>query len=96
MLKYKAQWVIHSYKQQEDINFTEIFVTIVQSGFYQIILILCTLLDYEIRYINVVTVFFYSLFAEEIYMELPYGYKEESYVYHLNKTLYNLKQTPCI
>ena len=40
---------------------------------------------------NVVTAFFYSLLAEEIYIELPHNYKEEGYVCHLNKALYGLK-----
>ena len=43
---------------------------------------------------NIVTAFFYSLLAEEIYIELPYGYEEEGYVCCLNKVLYGLKQTP--
>ena len=37
---------------------------------------------------------FYGLFAEEIYMELPYDYEEEDYVCCLNKALYGLKQAP--
>ena len=49
------------------------------------------LLNYEVRYINVITVFFYRFFVEEIYIELPHGYKEEDYVYYFNKTLYDLK-----
>ena len=41
---------------------------------------------------NVITAFLYDLFAEEIYIELPYSYKEKGYVCHLNKALYGLKQ----
>ena len=51
------------------------------------------LLSYEIKYINIITIFFYSFFAEEIYIELPYNYKEEGYVCYFNKTLYDFKQT---
>ena len=60
------------------------------------ILALCTLLGYEVRHMNVVTAFFYSLLAEEIYMKLPYDYEEEDYVCCLNKALYGLKQAPHI
>ena len=40
------------------------------------------LLNYEVKHINVITVFLYSLFTKEIYIKLPYGYKEEDYFYH--------------
>ena len=50
------------------------------------------LLSYEVRYMNVITIFLYNFLAEEIYMELFYNYKKESYVCCLNKTLYNFKQ----
>ena len=54
---------------------------------------LCMLLGYEVKHMNVITIFLYRLFAEEIYMKLPHNYKEEGYVCHLNKALYDLKQT---
>ena len=60
------------------------------------ILALCALLEYEVRHMNVITAFLYRLLAEEIYMELPYDYKEEGYVCHLNKALYGLKQALCV
>ena len=60
------------------------------------ILALCMLLSYEVRYINVITAFLYSLLAEEIYMKLPHDYKEESYICCLNKALYGLKQASCM
>ena len=60
------------------------------------ILALCALLGYEVRHMDVVTAFLYGLLAEEIYMELPHGYKEEGYVCHLNKALYGLKQASCV
>ena len=56
------------------------------------ILALYALLGYEVKHINVITVFLYNLLAEEIYMKLLHDYEEESYVCRLNKTLYGLKQ----
>ena len=56
------------------------------------ILALCTFLDYKVKHINMITAFLYSLLIEEIYMKLPHNYKEENYICHLNKTLYDLKQ----
>ena len=94
VLKHKAWWVIHGYKQQEGIDFIETFTTVVQSDSYQTILALCVLLGYEVRHMDVITAFLYRLLAEEIYMELPHSYKEEGYVCHLNKALYGLKQAP--
>ena len=60
------------------------------------ILALYTLLDYEVRHMNIVTTFLYSLLAEEIYLKLFHNYEKEDYVCHLNKALYNLKQAPCM
>ena len=60
------------------------------------ILALYTLLKYEVKHINVITAFLYRLLAEEIYIELPYNYEEEDYVCHLNKALYDFKQTLCV
>ena len=57
---------------------------------------LYTLLEYKVRHINVITAFLYRFLAEEIYIELPHDYKEESYVCCLNKTLYDLKQISCV
>ena len=72
------------------------FTTVVWSDFYWMILALYTLLGYKVRYMNIITAFFYRFFAEEIYIKLPHGYKEEDYVCCLNKTLYGLKQASCV
>ena len=43
-----------------------------------------------------ITIFFYSFLAKEIYMKLPHNYKKEGYVCCLNKILYDLKQASCV
>ena len=55
------------------------------------IFVFCVLQSYEARYINVITIFLYSFFIEEIYMKLPHDYEEEDYICCFNKILYNLK-----
>lgn len=52
--------------------------------------------DHELHQMDVPTAFLWADVEEDIFMELPEGYREgkEGYVCHLKKSLYGLKQAP--
>ena len=63
----------------------------------QVILGLIARLNLELENMDVKTIFFHGDLNEEMYMELPEGFKvsgKENLVCKLKKSLYGLKQSP--
>ena len=91
-VKYKAQWVIYSYKQWEGIDYTETFISVVHTNSWRLVLILCILHNFSIHHYNVVTVFLNIMFDESLYIIYLMRFEVKNQVLKLLKTLYNLKQ----
>ncbi len=59
VLKYKAIWVAHGFKQQEGIDFAETFAVVVKLMFYKCLFGVSVKRGYRIRQMDVVTAFLY-------------------------------------
>lgn len=69
MLKYKAIWVAHSYKQEKKLDFVEIFTTVVEPMSYKCFFAVGVKRGYWICHIDIVTAFFYNFLDKVIYWE---------------------------
>ena len=67
--KFKAKLIIRKFFQMYDINYTNIFVSIVKYDILRLFLIIVTLKDLKCHQVNVNNVFIKSFLKEMIYMK---------------------------
>ena len=94
---YKARLVAKVYAQTEGVDYNEVFSPVVKHSSIRILLALVAQLDLELVQMDVKTAFLHRDLEEEIYMNLPDGFKvagKEKMVCKLEKSLYGLKQSP--
>ena len=95
ILKYKARWVAHGYKQEEGLDYVETFAAVVKPMSYKCLFAVGVKRSYRIRHMDVVTAFLYGFLDEVIYVEQPHLFVTElDKVCKLIKALYGLKQAP--
>ena len=95
ILKYKARWVAHGFKQEEGVDFVETFAAVVKPMSYKCLFGVSVKCGYKIRQMDVVTAFLYGFLDEIIYIEQPHLFELNSeLVCRLRKALYGLKQAP--
>jgi hypothetical protein len=95
--RYKARLVAQGFTQKEGIDYHETFAPVVKYKSLRIILALANLLNYEIKQMDVVTAFLNAKLDEDVYMQVPQGFKhwgDSSYILKLHKSLYGTKQAP--
>ena len=94
---YKARLVIKGFTQNECINFTEIFSSMVRHSFLRILWPLVVVNDMHLEQMDVKTTFLHGELDEMIVMRQLEGYvnpEKLDYACHLKKSLYGLKQSP--
>ena len=57
ILKYKARWVVHGYKQKYGLDYEDTFATVVKPMSYKALIALSALRGLKIRQMDVVTAF---------------------------------------
>ena len=94
ILKYKARWVVHSFKQQEGLDYKDTFAAVIKPISYKTMMAVEVKKGYRIRHIDVVTVFLYGYLDELIYVEQPHLFiTNPGQVCRLRKALYGLRQS---
>ena len=95
ILKDEGRWVAHIFKQEESIEFGEIFAANVKPMSYKCLLRISVKRGYQILQMDIVTAFLYKFLDEVIYIEQSHRFKlPPEFVCYLRKVLYTLKQTP--
>lgn len=97
ILKYKARWVVHGYKQQEGLDYVDTFATVVKPVSYKALFGIGVKRGLTIRHMDVVTAFLYGFLDEAIYIIQPTLFEVkglQDLVCLLRKALYGLKQAP--
>ena len=92
--RYKARLVAKGFRQQEGVNFEEIFSPIVKMTTLHMMLGLATKENLELVLLDVKTTFLHGELDEETYMAQPKGFAKhgkEHLVCRLKKSLYGLK-----
>jgi hypothetical protein len=97
VIKYKARWVVKGFEQEEGVDYNETFASVVKPMSYKALFAIAAALDWEIEQMDVKTAFLYGSVKEDIYVEQPTGFADDSgKVCKLNRALYGLKQSPRI
>jgi hypothetical protein len=93
--KYKARLVAKGYSQQEGIDYDETFSPVVKFNSIRIILAIAVNNNMLLHQMDVKTAFLNGKIDEELYMEQPEGFSNETkQVCKLQRSLYGLKQAP--
>lgn len=93
---YKSRLTPKGFQQKEGVDYFETFA---RTGMYKTMrigLVLAAKWDHELDQLDVPTAFLNAEVDEDVYMELPEGYRagKEHLVCKLRKSLYGLKQAP--
>lgn len=95
ILKYKARWIAHGFKQEEGLDFVETFAAVVKPMSYKCLFEVSVKRGYKIRQMDVMTAFLYGFLDEVIYVEQPHLFElDPELVCRLRKVFYGLKQAP--
>ena len=94
--QHKARLTPKGFRQKEGVDYFEVFA---RTGMYKSMragLAMTAKWDHELDQLDVPTAFLNADVEEEVFMELPDGYRDgkEHLVCKLNKSLYGLKQAP--
>ena len=95
ILKYKARWVVHAFKQKEGLDYLDTFATVVKPVSYKTLMGISVKRRLSIYHMDMVTAFLYGFLDESIYVIQPTLFERgENKVCLLPKALYGLKQSP--
>jgi Reverse transcriptase (RNA-dependent DNA polymerase) len=95
--RYKARLVAKGYTQTYGVDFQETFSPVAKLNSVRVLLSLAANLDWPLHQFDVKNAFLHGDLKEEIYMDIPPGYRYPEAtrkVCKLEKALYGLKQSP--
>ncbi len=92
--KYKARMTPKGYMQKEGIDFFEVFANTGKYKSMRLLLSLAACGDLELCQLDVPQAFTQADLNEEVYMDMPEGFRINGMVCKLKKALYGLKQAP--
>jgi hypothetical protein len=94
--RFKARVCAKGYKQQQGVDFEEVFAPVSRQSTVRALLTIAAVRDLEVEQLDVKIAFLNGDLEEEIWMEQPKGYEVggKETACHLKKALYGLKQAP--
>ena len=80
MIKYKTHWCAHEFTQEYDINYEEMFTSVIKSVTFKLIFSKAALKDLKLEQINMIITFLNSLVKNDlaVYVKQPSEYKKEN------------------
>lgn len=92
--RFKARYVAKGFSQVQGLDYDETFAPVVQYDSLRLLLAISANKRWKPRQLDIKTAFLYGILNEEIYMQLPEGFRKEDHVARLNRCIYGLKQSP--
>jgi hypothetical protein len=97
MNRYKARLVAKGYAQTYGINYEETYSPVAKMTIVRTTIVMAATKGWSLHQMDVKNAFLHGDLHEEVYMEQPPGYVDQTHpilVCRLKKALYGLKQTP--
>ena len=82
------------YQQVEGINFFETFAPVVQWSTIRLLLVLSQPLQFSTAQVDYTAAFVQAKIDEDVYVQMPRGFRKEKTISKLRRSLYGLKQIP--
>lgn len=95
--KLKARLVAKGFNQEEGIDYLETYNLVVRTHTVRLILHVASVMNWELKQMDVKNAFLHGDLTETVYMKQPTGFVDKSKPDHvclLHKSLYGLKQSP--
>jgi hypothetical protein len=95
--RYKAHWVLHGFTQRHCVNYDETFSHVVKLTTVCTVLSLALSRDWPIHQLDIKNAFLHGTLTDTVYYTHPTRFFDTTQldlVFHLNKSLYSLKQAP--
>lgn len=97
--KFKAQYVAMGNTQVPGVDYGDTFAPTGKPSSLRILVAVAAVMGWEIHQMDAVTAFLNGILSEELYVEIPEGYRKQEWrnkVWLMNKSLYGFKQSPKI
>ncbi|GKC76850.1 putative ribonuclease H-like domain-containing protein, partial [Tanacetum coccineum] len=97
MIRNKARLVAHGHRQEEDIDYEEVFAPVARIEAIRLFLAYASFMGFLVYQMDVKSAFLYGTIKEEFYVTQPPGFKDPdnpNKVYKVVKALYGLHQAP--
>ncbi|GKE59306.1 putative ribonuclease H-like domain-containing protein, partial [Tanacetum coccineum] len=97
VVRNKAMLVAQGYRQEEGIDYDEVFAPVARIEAIRIFLAFASYMGFIVYQIDVKSAFLYGTIDEEVYVSRPLGFVDPKFpkkVYKVEKALYGLHQAP--
>ncbi|GJT70897.1 retrovirus-related pol polyprotein from transposon TNT 1-94, partial [Tanacetum coccineum] len=97
VVRNKARLVAQGYKQEDDIDYDEVFAPVARVEAIRLFLAFASFMNFHVYQMDVKSVFLYGTIKEEVYVCQPPGFMDPDFpnkVYKVEKALYGLHQAP--
>ncbi|GJU41601.1 putative ribonuclease H-like domain-containing protein [Tanacetum coccineum] len=97
MIRNKARLVAQGHKQEEGIDYKEVFAPVARIEAIRLFLAYASFMGFLVYQMDVKSAFLYGTIEEEVYVTQPPGFKDPDHpdkVYKVVKALYGLHQAP--
>ncbi|GKB51735.1 copia protein, partial [Tanacetum coccineum] len=97
VVRNKARLVAQGYKQEEGIDYDEVFAPVARIEAIRLFLAYASFMIFLVYHIDVKSYFLYGTIDEEVYVSQPLGFVDLEFpekVYKVEKALYGLHQAP--
>nr|GEV33108.1 retrovirus-related Pol polyprotein from transposon TNT 1-94 [Tanacetum cinerariifolium] len=97
VVKNKARLVAQGHKQEEDIDYDEVFAPVARVEAIRLFFAFASYMNFPMYQMDVKSAFLYGTIKEEVYVSQPLGFMDPEFpkkVYKVEKVLYGLHQAP--
>ena len=92
--KLKARFCVRGDQQIEGVDFFDTYAPVVQWATVRLLLMVSLMLNLATQQVDYTAAFLHAPLEDEVYCEMPRGYREPGKVLKLKRSLYGLRQSP--